>query len=211
MNNIARKTGNNPQKGIYIIVLTGFLIALATVILVVTVSSEEEIQKKTKRLSFPPSKKVEVKKEIQEPLVMDVFPEKTEPTGKVEKRRKRRSGDTGIRRERIKDVPAPEPDYKYHGYLDPKEAKKVINMHTSEVRSCYEKRLKVNSVLQGTIELAITIGTTGRVRRVSFSRDTVRDPAVVDCVKRKVMKWRFPEPEGGKVQIKTPFRFTPKS
>jgi len=211
MNNLARKTGNTPQKGVYVIVLTGFLIALATVILVVAISSEEKIQKKSQRLSFPPSKKTEVKKKIQEPLVMDVFPEKTEPEKKAVKLKRRRNSGNRTRQNRTKDVVAPEPDYKYHGYLDPKEAKKVINMHTSEVRSCYEKRLKVNSVLQGTIELAITIGTTGRVRRISFSRDTVRDPAVLDCVKRKVMKWRFPEPEGGKVQIKTPFRFTPKS
>jgi TonB family protein len=80
---------------------------------------------------------------------------------------------------------------------------------SKQVQTCYERGLKGNNLLQGSMEVELTIGASGTVRAVSVD-GTLRDRQVHSCVKRVARTWKFPRPTGGCVRINVPFQMTPK-
>jgi len=88
---------------------------------------------------------------------------------------------------------------------------KVINENRAQIRSCYERRLKVNNVLQGDLTLRVKVGSTGRVVASSVS-GSIRDPQVWSCVRSLAQTWTFPVPTGGACAVvQVPFQFSPKN
>jgi len=80
---------------------------------------------------------------------------------------------------------------------------------SKQVQTCYERRLKDNNLLQGSMKVLLTIGSSGSVKAVSVG-GSLNDPQVYACVKRVAKTWKFPKPEGGCVRIEAPFQMTPK-
>jgi hypothetical protein len=96
------------------------------------------------------------------------------------------------------------------GEIPAAEALKVINQHRRQVRSCYERQLKVNNTLQGKINLQLRIGRGGDVAGVRTG-GTLRDQKVLRCVHQKARRWKFPAPEGGRCAVvAAPFNLTPR-
>lgn len=96
------------------------------------------------------------------------------------------------------------------GTLAPAQIARVINgQPRKQVQACYERRLKDDNLLQGSMTMLITIGTAGSVTDVSMS-GTLRDKQVYSCVRRVAKTWKFPKPQGGCVQTAIPFQMTPK-
>ncbi len=86
----------------------------------------------------------------------------------------------------------------------------VINSNYTQVRNCYERRLKMNNMLTGRVNLTMKVNATGAVvdSRVGGS---LRDEDVRQCVRRLSTTWRFPPPSGGNCAvIGAPFNFTPR-
>jgi hypothetical protein len=96
------------------------------------------------------------------------------------------------------------------GKIDAKAVNKFINSNFGQVKACYERRLRTNSLLEGKVDLNIGVNTRGRVTSVVVNRDTVRDAEMLGCVKRVVRGWKFPKPEGGRVVIGKTFNFKKK-
>jgi hypothetical protein len=96
------------------------------------------------------------------------------------------------------------------GTIDTRRLAAFIRSKNGQVRQCYERRLKQNNLLQGTLTPQIRIHPSGSVMSVSFVQDSLNDGAVRDCVARLIRGWRFPEPEGGVVTISNPYRFSPR-
>ncbi len=96
------------------------------------------------------------------------------------------------------------------GKIDRRRLQAFIRAKSGQVRGCYERRLKVNSLLQGTLVPQIRIHPNGSVMDVSFSQDTLHDREVRSCVTRTIRRWRFPQPEGGAVTVAYPYRFSPR-
>lgn len=97
------------------------------------------------------------------------------------------------------------------GEIDPNQAMAVINENRRQVRQCYERRLKVNNILQGSMNMQLRIGSTGNVESVSIG-GTLRDNEVYSCVRRLAESWKFPAPKKGRCAvIAAPFDFTPKT
>jgi outer membrane biosynthesis protein TonB len=97
-----------------------------------------------------------------------------------------------------------------YGTLSAREILGTINgPPRRQVRSCYERRLKDDNLLQGSMELLLTIAPSGSVSDVRVS-GTLDDPQVYACVKRAARAWKFPQPEGGCVRTSMPFVMTPK-
>jgi hypothetical protein len=87
----------------------------------------------------------------------------------------------------------------------------VINNNRSQVRNCYERRLKVNNVLQGDLKLKIKVGANGQVAAAAVS-GTLHDNEVFGCVRSLAQKWSFPPPSGGTCAVvQVPFQFAPKT
>jgi outer membrane biosynthesis protein TonB len=101
-------------------------------------------------------------------------------------------------------------DWDCRGNLPTAELNAVIKGQPSkQVQTCYERRLKDNNLLQGSMKVLLTIGSSGSVKAVSVG-GTLNDPQVYACVKRVAKTWKFPEPQGGCVRIEAPFQMTPK-
>jgi hypothetical protein len=117
---------------------------------------------------------------------------------------------------------APEPTNKPKGSSQPKAtewecsgdlagATSVINENRTQIRSCYERRLKVNNVLQGDVKLRIRVGTTGKVTATATA-GSLRDADVLSCMRQLAQGWTFAAPSGGSCAVlSVPFRFSPKA
>ncbi len=115
-------------------------------------------------------------------------------------------------------VPEEEPEKKRRrragpicrGALDATAIKRVIDgQPRQQVRACYERGLKQDNELEGSVNLLLTIGKGGNVTNVA-TRGTLNDSAVLRCMRNVARKWTFPRPEGGCVQTSIPFTLTPK-
>lgn len=101
-------------------------------------------------------------------------------------------------------------DWVCNGTLSAAQLSAVIRGQPSkQVQTCYERRLKDDNLLQGTMKVLITIGASGSVKAVSVS-GTLNDQQVYSCVKRVAKSWKFPKPENGCVRTEVPFQMTPK-
>lgn len=85
----------------------------------------------------------------------------------------------------------------------------VISRARPQVRACYERRLKVNNILQGVVNVRVIVDEDGTVDQVAVG-GSLRDPEVFSCVRRLATTWRFPNPTGGCAQVNVPFRLTPR-
>jgi hypothetical protein len=85
----------------------------------------------------------------------------------------------------------------------------VIDNNRAQIRSCYERRLKVNNVLAGDLKLKIKVAPSGQVGATAIS-GSLRDNEVFSCVRGIASRWSFPPPENGCAVVQIPFQFAPK-
>ncbi|MGB5194057.1 MAG: AgmX/PglI C-terminal domain-containing protein [Polyangiales bacterium] len=101
-------------------------------------------------------------------------------------------------------------DWECNGSIDTAQVRSFIKGPASkQVQNCYERGLKGNNLLQGSMDVELTIGASGSVRAVSVG-GTLQDRQVHSCVKRVARTWKLPKPTGGCVRINVPFQMTPK-
>ncbi len=101
-------------------------------------------------------------------------------------------------------------DWECNGSINTAQVSAVVRGAPSkQVQTCYERGLKGNNLLQGSMQVELTIGGSGAVRAVSVG-GTLRDRQVHACVRRVARTWKFPKPTGGCVRINVPFQMTPK-
>jgi hypothetical protein len=114
---------------------------------------------------------------------------------------KRRGGGGGTPRE----------SWECSGEIAAAAAQRVIAENSRQVRSCYERRLKLINTLQGTLSLEIRIGADGTVTGVRRAGGTLRDNETFACVRQLAENWRFPAPSGGRCAvISSPFNLSPR-
>ncbi|MBY0470934.1 AgmX/PglI C-terminal domain-containing protein [bacterium] len=88
------------------------------------------------------------------------------------------------------------------------EVGEVIHKHMSEVRYCYESAMLRTPDLEGKLMVAFVIGGTGTVKTASVKSSTLSDARLDDCVIRRLMTWKFPQPKGKiEVAVNYPFIF----
>jgi hypothetical protein len=101
-------------------------------------------------------------------------------------------------------------DWICRGNIQASQLSAVIKGQPSkQVQTCYERALKDNNLLQGSMTVLLTIGASGSVRAVSVD-GTLRDRQVYACVKRVAKTWKFPKPTDGCVRTAVPFQMMPK-
>ncbi len=88
------------------------------------------------------------------------------------------------------------------------EVGEVIHRHLSEVRYCYESAMIRTPDIEGKLMVAFVIGSGGAVRTADVQQSTLPDPRLDDCIIRRLMTWKFPQPRGGvDVKVSYPFLF----
>lgn len=96
------------------------------------------------------------------------------------------------------------------GTIEPTVVQEFIKSHSREVQKCYERILRNNNMLQGSLVVEAIIDPSGRVVHTTISKDSLYDTNVKQCVLTTFKSWNFPQPKGGYVTISVPFNFTPK-
>lgn len=64
----------------------------------------------------------------------------------------------------------------------------AVRRSLGRVRSCYDAALRTEPTLRGTMDIAMTVETRGRVARVDIERDTIGDPDLRACVQRRLQR-----------------------
>ena len=181
-----RNAGSN--KGVLLLLIGG------TVILIIALIVLFKRRYEPKPAPEPP--KVEQKFDAPPPLVIaqPTRPLALTPDGglaSAEKNKRR------FREERI-------------GSINTQEVNRFMNARYGQVKACYERRLKVNSFLEGKLDLNIDVSSVGRVTDISVNSDTLGDTQMLSCVKTAIRSWEFPKPKGGRVIIGKAFSFKKK-
>ena len=96
------------------------------------------------------------------------------------------------------------------GTIDTAAVNSFVNARFGQVRACYERRLKLNPLLQGDLDLNISIASSGKVTGIAVTADTVRDGEMLECVRRTIRGWTFPKPDGGRAIVAKNFKFKKK-
>lgn len=95
------------------------------------------------------------------------------------------------------------------GALDREIIQRVVRQNRRQIQHCYEQRLQRNPDLAGRITMQWTISPTGDVVSASVQNSTVNDTEVEQCMRRRIMQWVFPEPDGGGVvRVNYPWNFS---
>ena len=92
------------------------------------------------------------------------------------------------------------------GAIDKAVVRKVVREHFEALRYCYEATLLANPDIAGTVLAKFTIQIDGTVHDVTASGV---HPDVETCIATKVRGFRFPKPDGAKVEVAYPFTFKP--
>ena len=96
------------------------------------------------------------------------------------------------------------------GELPAADIKKVLSEQQASIRACYERALRNDNQLQGSVRLEVRIGNEGKVSHTRV-QGSLRDPEVSRCVQNLAKKWVFHAPAGGSCAVfSAPYNFTPK-
>lgn len=88
------------------------------------------------------------------------------------------------------------------------EVGEVIHRHMSEVRYCYESAMLRTPDIEGKLMTAFVIGGKGMVKSTEVKSSTLSDARLDDCILRRLVTWKFPNPRGGvDVAVSYPFIF----
>lgn len=122
----------------------------------------------------------------------------------------------------VEPEPEPEPEKPRHtrpaqdpwscpGDIPVNDIKKVLNDAQSSIRACYERALRNNNQLQGSVSLEVRVGANGRVDNSRIGGN-LKDAEVRKCIQNLAKGWSFPPPTGGNCAVvQRPYNFTPKN
>lgn len=97
------------------------------------------------------------------------------------------------------DIPGSEAAFE--GSIDKEAVRKVIRSIISQIRACYEKKLRTNPSLGGKLVITFEIAEQGRVSSAKTKSNTLGDPEVGQCVADRIQAQRFPEPPAGTIAV----------
>jgi TonB family protein len=92
--------------------------------------------------------------------------------------------------------------------LTKEEVGAVIYSHMGEVRYCHEAAMLQNPKTEGKLMIQFRIDPAGRVETAGIESSSVTPGTLDECVRSRLMTWRFPKPRGGvHVTVSYPFLF----
>jgi hypothetical protein len=92
------------------------------------------------------------------------------------------------------------------GTMDPAVFGFVYRHYAPQISACYSSASRGHPVA-GIILVRVRIGEDGRVVRTRVLSDSTHEPGLATCVQTSIRSWRYPQPEGGEVEVDYPLRF----
>ena len=93
------------------------------------------------------------------------------------------------------------------GFLSAEQINRVVQANRAALKYCFETALQRKPKLQGSIDAYWRIDRKGMVSTTRVAKSTLDDPGVEGCILRQIKRWKFPEPDGGEVDVTYPFLF----
>jgi ferric-dicitrate binding protein FerR (iron transport regulator) len=91
---------------------------------------------------------------------------------------------------------------------EPVAIEEMVRQRGRQIRACYERSLKRDPSLSGTVALQLRVGASGRVVQTAVESSTLDAPEVASCLEREARTWRFSE--GKNATVVYPFVFRQK-
>ncbi len=92
-------------------------------------------------------------------------------------------------------------DEGWEGTIDREAVRRVIRSILNQIKSCYERELRVKKGLEGKVVIQFEIMEQGRVRSAKTKNSSMSSPAVESCVAARIREARFPEPPAGTIAV----------
>jgi TonB family protein len=92
-------------------------------------------------------------------------------------------------------------DAAWEGTIDREAVRRVIRGILSQIKSCYERELRVKKGLEGKVVIQFEIMEQGRVRSAKTKSSSMGNAAVESCVASRIREARFPEPPAGTIAV----------
>jgi hypothetical protein len=73
----------------------------------------------------------------------------------------------------------------------PVEIESMLQARRTQIRGCYERRLKRDPSLAGTVSLRLKVGDVGQVQKVTVEESTLADDMVAECLRKESLGWSF--------------------
>ncbi|MGM0578810.1 MAG: AgmX/PglI C-terminal domain-containing protein [Myxococcota bacterium] len=92
------------------------------------------------------------------------------------------------------------------GTMTKEAVQTCVHAQLLDVRSCYIQALKADRSLKGKVRLRLEIAPAGHVADAEAETEGFEDPAFVECVEGRMLRWRFPErpAERGTMEVTYP-------
>jgi formate dehydrogenase maturation protein FdhE len=97
-------------------------------------------------------------------------------------------GMTKISKDLIADIPMVS-----KGELDQRIVKNTLNRTMDQLNRCLETERKRYPTLQGKLLAELTVGTNGKVKKVIFTENTLKNENVESCIKNILLRQSFYE------------------
>lgn len=108
-------------------------------------------------------------------------------------------------------APADADDESGAGDFDARVVIRMIQTRQAAIRACYERELRSDPTLSGSIRVSLTIQETGSVTNVRATENSMGNAGVASCIVGVIQRFRFtPGPDGGSVTFQFPFVFEPQ-
>lgn len=95
------------------------------------------------------------------------------------------------------------------GTLDKDLIRRIVAAHIPEIRYCYNQALASDPEAKGRVVLEFTIGESGSVTQSVVASSDMADAQAPECMRAATLRWIFPKPDGGAVQVSYPFVLEP--
>lgn len=97
------------------------------------------------------------------------------------------------------------------GGLSRQDVQSAIRGYKAEIRTCFEKALRVKSGIGGRVSYKFQILAPGNVNWINVNKDDTNSASLVDCVQSVVKRIKFPVAKNGQSTIVIyPFQFAKK-
>jgi TonB family protein len=92
-------------------------------------------------------------------------------------------------------------DEGWEGTIDREAVRRVIKSILNQIKSCYERELRVRKGLEGKVVIQFEIMEQGRVRSAKTKNSSMSNATVESCVAARIREARFPEPPSGTIAV----------
>ena len=93
------------------------------------------------------------------------------------------------------------------GFLSKEQINRVVQANRAAIKYCFETALQRKPEAAGRGHAQWRIDRKGIVTSTRVAKSTLNDSGVEGCILRQIKRWKFPEPDGGEVDVVYPFLF----